>query len=90
MQIATQLGKAIPGDNSSTYEMCYLDEENYEVANNVLTGQYTYNGDVTEIFYDIVITFDYNASTDQVSFSCEGEGILDGKSFSFYPNPDFN
>ncbi len=67
----------IPGDNTSTYEMCFLEEENYEVANNVLTGQYTDNGDDTEIFYDIVITFDYNASTDQVSFSCDGEGILE-------------
>jgi hypothetical protein len=87
---------AISDDDTSIYEMCYLDEEDYVVADNVLTGQYTYNGDGDgdgdgdEIYYDIVITFNYNESTNTVSFSCVGEGILNGESFTFYPDPYFN
>jgi len=78
---------ATPGD-TNTWEMCFMDEADYTVANNVLTGQYTYNGDTTTTYYDIVITFNYNSSADTVSFSCVGEGILNGMSFSYYPVTD--
>lgn len=76
--------------DSSTEQRCYLFEENYEIKNNVLSGQYTVDGDVNDTLYDIVITFSYNANTTILSFSCVGEGILHGESFSFYPNPDYN
>jgi len=72
--------------DTTTEKRCYFFEENYAIANNVLTGQYTEEGD--ETLYDIVITFNYNASTDQVTFSCVGEGILDEKSFTFYPRAE--
>ncbi|MDK2860064.1 MAG: hypothetical protein PWP25_1250 [Sphaerochaeta sp.] len=72
----------------STEQRCYLFEENYSIENNVLSGQYTKEGD--ETLYDIVITFNYNESTNTVSFSCVGEGILNGESFTFYPDPYFN
>ncbi|MGH0053238.1 MAG: hypothetical protein ACQ5SW_07620 [Sphaerochaetaceae bacterium] len=69
------LGWYTDPSDTNTWQMCFLDSDDYEVANNVLTGKYTYNGDTVETFYDIVITFNYNENTNTVSFSCVGDGI---------------
>jgi len=72
-----------PGDEN-TYVMCFI--ENFTVADNVLTGVYDYDEDEEDTWFDVVITFTYNETTETLSFTCSGEGVLDGKSFSFTPD----
>lgn len=64
----------------------YFTFGNGTVSGNIYAGTYEYtltvNNEQTQNQADLAITITFNVSNDTLSLSCEGEGPLDGKSFS--------